>query len=223
MYEHYIYIYTHRYIYIKIIVHNVTCIILQIESFGALLETRQLSVEDQEQVFEQLRTDHEKLRRCYLQAKEDYNVLRRSGASLTDANFDHNKQLEGELFRLGMRFDEIHEKVDKNLKEKSAKRQPFQANRMVDQEQDMSHDQDEPAIDQSKQLIHGTLAGCDLVHPMEDAEFEQKIQMLHEQYNALMDRYRRLKQMAQTPEKDKEIDNLVKVSICNIKPVYNSF
>ncbi|XP_041369777.1 microtubule organization protein AKNA-like [Gigantopelta aegis] len=202
------------------LLHQAGNIAERVETFGSILETRQLSLEDQEQVFEQLRTDHEKLRRCYLQAKEDYNVLRRSGASLTDANFDQNKQLEGELFRLGMRFDEIHEKVDKNLKEKSAKRQPFQANRLVNDQSDMSHDEDESAIDQSKQMMHRTLAGSDLIQPMEDSEFEQKIQMLHEQYNALMDRYRRLKQMAPTPEKDKEIDNLVKKlkEICNEAP-----
>lgn len=43
------------------------------------MENRQLTLEEQEKAFENIRTDHEKLRRSYLQAKEDYNVLRRSG------------------------------------------------------------------------------------------------------------------------------------------------
>lgn len=52
---------------------------MQLEQFHALLEERQLTLEEQEQAFDNIRTDHEKLRRSYLQAKEDYNVLRRSG------------------------------------------------------------------------------------------------------------------------------------------------
>ncbi|XP_046550948.1 microtubule organization protein AKNA-like [Haliotis rubra] len=48
----------------------------RIESFNSLLEQRQLTLEEQEEVFENIRTDHEVLRRHYLQAKEDYNVLR---------------------------------------------------------------------------------------------------------------------------------------------------
>ena len=45
----------------------------------------------------------------------------------------------------------------------------------------------------------------------EGAEFEQRAEQLHEGYRALMDRYRRLKQMAPTPELEKETDNLVRV------------
>lgn len=52
-----------------------------------------------------------------------------TGASLPNTEFDASKELEGQLFRLGMRFDEIHERVDSNLKEKSMRRHPFQANR----------------------------------------------------------------------------------------------
>ena len=51
----------------------------QLDQFHTLMENRQLTLEEQEKAFENIRTDHEKLRRSYLQAKEDYNVLRRSG------------------------------------------------------------------------------------------------------------------------------------------------
>ena len=52
---------------------------VQLDQFHTLMENRQFTVEEQEKAFENIRTDHEKLRRSYLQAKEDYNVLRRSG------------------------------------------------------------------------------------------------------------------------------------------------
>ena len=52
---------------------------VQLDQFHNLLENQQLTLEEQDKAFENIRTDHEKLRRSYLQAKEDYNVLRRSG------------------------------------------------------------------------------------------------------------------------------------------------
>lgn len=57
-----------------------------------------------------------------------------SGAALPDSDFDPNRDLEGQLLRLGMKFDEVHEKVDTNLAEKSIHRQPFQTNRLSEQE-----------------------------------------------------------------------------------------
>lgn len=51
-------------------------------------------------MFEKIKADHDTLRRSYLQAKDDYNVLRRSGAIASESqNFDQNKELEGHLFR----------------------------------------------------------------------------------------------------------------------------
>ena len=60
-------------------------------------------------------------------------------------------------------------------------------------------------------FIQGTKAGDDLIEPKQNQELEKNLKRLHDNYNALMDRYRRLKQMAQTPERDQEIDNLVRV------------
>lgn len=181
------------------------------ESFQTLLGENQLTLQEQETVFDKIRSDHEKLRRDYLQSKEDYNVLKRSSAAGADVNFDQEKELEGELFKLGMKFDEIHERVDENMKEKSSARQPFQASRTASQgaADENRHD---PQTENMKKKLKGTKAGDDLLEPRTDLEFDKKLKHLHEEYNALMDRYRRLKQMATSPERDKEIDNLVRVS-----------
>jgi hypothetical protein len=48
-------------------------------------------VEEQEKAFENIRSDHEKLRRTYLQAKEDYKVLRRSGKKRAILKKNNNK------------------------------------------------------------------------------------------------------------------------------------
>ncbi|XP_060064275.1 uncharacterized protein LOC132544669 [Ylistrum balloti] len=194
----------------------------RMESFKTLLDEQQLTHDEQEKVFEKIRTDHEKLRRDYLQSKEDYNVLKRANANVGDVNFDQEKELEGELFRLGMKFDEIHEKVDENRQKKSSERQPFQSNR-TQANGDVSLDSSDVegrAIDHTKKKITSAMAGDDLVKPHKEQEFQDSVNRLHVEYNNLMDRYRRLKQMAQTPERDKEIDNLVKKlkHICNSEP-----
>ncbi|XP_021361526.1 uncharacterized protein LOC110455627 [Mizuhopecten yessoensis] len=194
----------------------------RMESFKTLLDEKQLTHDEQEKVFEKIRTDHEKLRRDYLQSKEDYNVLKRANASVGDVNFDQEKELEGELFRLGMKFDDIHEKVDENRQKKSSERQPFQSNR-AQSNGDVTVDGSDVegrAIDHTKKKMTSTMAGDDLVKPTKDQVFQNTVSRLHEEYNNLMDRYRRLKQMAQTPERDREIDNLVKKlkHICNSEP-----
>ena len=67
------------------------------------------------------------------------------GASLPDSDFDSNKELEGQLFRLGMKFDEVHEHVDSNLKQQTTRRQPFQTSRLA--EDQAAEDNDEVGID----------------------------------------------------------------------------
>ncbi|XP_052094415.1 uncharacterized protein LOC127730185 isoform X5 [Mytilus californianus] len=196
----------------------------RMESFKTLLEEKQLTHEEKAKVFDQVRTNHERLRHDYLQSKEDYNVLKRSQPNLTDINFDGDKELEGELFRLGMKFDEIHEAIEQSEKEKASERQPFQKKMVDANTSDMSDvnssDHEGRSVDQMKKKMKGTIAGDDLIKPRENTEFEQKVKHLHEEYSALMDRYRRLKQMAQTPEREEEIDNLVRKlrNICDDEP-----
>ncbi|XP_052221934.1 uncharacterized protein LOC127838312 isoform X2 [Dreissena polymorpha] len=191
----------------------------RMQSFQSLLGDNQLSVEEQETVFDKIRTDHEKLRRDYLQSKEDYTVLRRSTPAGLDVAFDQEKELEGQLFQIGMKFDEIHEKVDENLKEKSAKRQPFQQKRRESADLNTSMDAD-PSTENLKKKIAGVSAGNHMLEPRRDPVLDDKLKRLHDDYNALMDRYRRLKQMAKTPEREQEIDNLVKKLhiICDEEP-----
>lgn len=47
----------------------------------------------------------------------------------------------------------------------------------------------------------------------DEQQFEKRAQFLHDEFKALMDRYRRLKQMSETPEREKETDSLVRVSL----------
>ncbi|XP_064616230.1 serine/arginine repetitive matrix protein 2-like isoform X2 [Liolophura sinensis] len=185
------------------------------ESFKALLEENHLSVEQQEKVFEKLRADHDKLRRDYLQAKEDYDVLRRTQGA--DGDFDESKELEGELFRLGMKFDDIHEKVESNVKLKSSQRLPFQNSRSRAATPDSLGNR---SIDQLKPQFSDPNAGYNLVKPIPNRVFDDKLQRLHEDYNNLMQLYRRVKQRGQSANREQEIDNLVQKlwDICEEAP-----
>lgn len=197
------------------------------DSFKALLDADQLTIDEQEKVYDKVRAAHETIRRDYLQVKEDFQVLRRSSGVGDDTTFDEDKELEGALFKVGMKFDDIQEKVDVNVREKSAQRQPYQSHRDTPLSQRATplslrttplslsttpqNDFSEQAIDQLKLRMEGVLAGNDVVHEKK-MEVDEKLSRLHDEYNALMDRYRRLKQMTQSPERDEEIDQLVRVS-----------
>lgn len=135
-----------------------------------------MSHENQEKIFDQIRNDHEKLRKDYLQVKEDYNTRKRTSGT-GDVNFDEDKELEGELFRLGMKFDDIHQKVEENRKEKHSQRQPFQLNRRQSDSDILTSgmsDQEMRSVDQMKRKIRGVKAGNDLIQPKPNKEFEQK-------------------------------------------------
>jgi len=148
-------------------------------SFQNLLSEQQLTVEEQDDVFEKIRTDHEKLRSDYLQSKEDYNVLRRSAPSGLDVAFDQEKELEGQLFQIGMKFDEIHEKVEENRKEKTPKRQPFQDKRKGSSADVMNNSMEtnDPATENLKKMIKGTSAGNDMLEPRRDQLFDDKLKV----------------------------------------------
>ncbi|GFS22929.1 AT-hook-containing transcription factor [Elysia marginata] len=186
----------------------------RLETFWNSLSQGQLTLEQQEQMLDQIKGDHDKLRRTYLQAKDDYNVLRRSGVVDKDTiNFDENKELEGQLFRLGMRFDEVHETVESNLKERPAQRQPFQTDNNVNNRPEANRtDGATPVNTTTDSAIKGRpLSRTSSLDPTEEAKFERRVDNLRQEYNDSMDAYRKLKYSADsTPEGEREIESVVK-------------
>ena len=59
-------------------------------------------------------------------------MLRRQGKLDPEAEqfFDDNKAVEGDLYKLGMKLDEIEHTVQNNVKVKSQPRKPFQGTPM---------------------------------------------------------------------------------------------
>ncbi|GFN90194.1 At-hook-containing transcription factor [Plakobranchus ocellatus] len=189
----------------------------RLETFWNQLTQGQLTLEQQEQTLDLIKGDHDKLRRTYLQAKDDYNVLRRSGVVDKDAiNFDQNKELEGQLFRLGMRFDEVHETVESNLKDRPAQRQPFQTddnNNATNTNNKNNRAQENRGNGESTDAVIKTrpLSHTSSLDATEEAAFERRVNGLRQEYNENMDAYRKLKYTADSsPEGEREIEAVVK-------------
>ncbi|BFZ05620.1 hypothetical protein BsWGS_08659 [Bradybaena similaris] len=190
----------------------------RLESFCTLLDGGQLTLENQELMFEQIKSDHDTLRRAYLQVKDEYNVLRRSGALASELqNFDQNKELEGYLFRLGMRFDEVSDTMEDNLKERSKQRRPFQENqtgRHSDNRQGTDSKTDLTDVRRGSGAVTNQQTSTDgnetdVVDSPDNWRLENRVRQLREEYNANMDAYRKLKYSASTPEGVREIEHIV--------------
>ncbi|XP_077986522.1 uncharacterized protein LOC144440929 isoform X2 [Glandiceps talaboti] len=89
------------------------------ETFQKLMTESHLSQEDEKQLFDRLKAQHEQLERDYLQAKEEQNTIRRRNNLISDTNeegFDPDKEIEGEIFQLGMKLEDIQEKIQDSLR-----------------------------------------------------------------------------------------------------------
>ncbi|XP_059850023.1 microtubule organization protein AKNA isoform X1 [Hypanus sabinus] len=87
----------------------------QIGTFETFLKARKLSSGAQLKAFQKLREGQDALERGYLQAREKYRGLQQqstSANSYTIGNFDPNREMEGNIFRLGMRLEDMREQID---------------------------------------------------------------------------------------------------------------
>lgn len=96
----------------------------QILAFQILLDENHLSLEDQDKALQNIKDGMEKLQQDYRDAKEENEFMRRQGLSSgegLDMEFDENKDVEGELYKLNMKLDDLEHRVQGNLKQKSTR------------------------------------------------------------------------------------------------------
>ncbi|XP_041098518.1 microtubule organization protein AKNA isoform X2 [Polyodon spathula] len=86
---------------------------LQVDSFEDLIRAGNLNPYDQLKGFASLRQAQEALERGYLQAREEHRRLQQQGAEPGD--FDPNREVEGEIFRLGMRLEDLKDRIDQTM------------------------------------------------------------------------------------------------------------
>lgn len=176
----------------------------QINAFQILLTEKHLSLGDQEQALSNIKKTFEDLRHHHREAKDEHEFLRRQrltpgGASESSVigGFDENKDLEGAIYKLSMKLDDVDHRVQENLKERT-KRKPYQGG-----PQPVRGDHS-IAVPSSERP-----ASVDSISP----EVDRKMQRLLKEYDHLLRRYHGLKQMKRSPQRDEEISRLVQVAM----------
>ncbi|XP_041481405.1 microtubule organization protein AKNA-like isoform X1 [Lytechinus variegatus] len=159
----------------------------KVDSFEILLQENHLDPADQQRGLEGLKSGQAKLEADYMQAKEEHSMKVRLGSARgQEATFDPEKLVEGQLFQLGMRLEDIQEKVQENLRNNppelpaTPQRKPSDA--------DLAMRDPHGLVPSRRTSSHS---------PEED-------------YALLIHKYNELKQLPPHPERDKEIQKLVK-------------
>ena len=124
-----------------------------------------------------------------------------------------------------MKLDDVDHKVQENLKERT-NRKPYQAGGPQPLKADHSINLAGIAMDtggiKGRAKTTSTPVDEDLSPRRPPsvgsiaggtAEIDEKLHKLSKDYSELMDRYRRLKQMKRTPERDSEVNSLLGVSV----------
>ncbi|XP_036711999.1 LOW QUALITY PROTEIN: microtubule organization protein AKNA [Balaenoptera musculus] len=90
----------------------------KVESFVELLQAGQLTPQDQLKVFQQLKAAHVALEEEYLKACREQHVAQQlAGSTGTPRRFDPGRELEAEIFQLGVRLDELKGHIDQSQQE----------------------------------------------------------------------------------------------------------
>ena len=90
-----------------------------------LLQENQIAPSEQKTVLDRLRGDQGKLEADYMRAKEEHIALRRRNSLLSgsgEVTFDPDRALEGEIFQLGMKLEDIAEIVQVRMGRETGKR-----------------------------------------------------------------------------------------------------
>ena len=171
-----------------------------------------MTIEDQQRALQNIKNGYEKLQQSYRDAKDEHDfevrqgMLRGEGG--TNEGFDDAKELEGQLYKLGMVLDDLDHTVEGNSRRRPSKRVPFQgtpvkADHSIDVQAMQTSGRSKSADDGEGASLGGVGGG---------AGIDGRLQELEESYESLMERYERLKRMSKTPSRDAELSRLLKVS-----------
>uniref|UniRef100_A0A8D0GER1 AKNA domain-containing protein n=1 Tax=Sphenodon punctatus TaxID=8508 RepID=A0A8D0GER1_SPHPU len=90
----------------------------QVESFEELLQSGGLTPQEQLKAFARLKKAQDALEKAYLQAREEHH----QGPGGTFGGFDPHRVVEGEIFCLGMRLEELKDGIDHAAQSRSSRR-----------------------------------------------------------------------------------------------------
>ncbi|XP_048103336.1 uncharacterized protein LOC125297186 isoform X2 [Alosa alosa] len=91
---------------------------VKVAEFKNGVSTMSISIEEQQMVFKSITDAQDQLERNYMAKKEEHRALEmRSymGIARNTGEFDPDKQVEGEIFRIGMLLEDVKEQIDTNV------------------------------------------------------------------------------------------------------------
>ncbi|XP_036288668.1 microtubule organization protein AKNA isoform X1 [Pipistrellus kuhlii] len=87
----------------------------KVESFVGLMQAGRLTPQDQLKIFQQLKAAHSALEEEYLKAcREQHPAQRLAGSQGPPGKFDPGRELEAEIFQLGIRLEELKDHMEQN-------------------------------------------------------------------------------------------------------------
>ncbi|XP_055994566.1 LOW QUALITY PROTEIN: microtubule organization protein AKNA [Sorex fumeus] len=87
----------------------------KVESFAGLMQAGYLTPQDQLKGFQRLKAAHAALEEEYLQAcRAQRRSPQQAGSKCTPGTFDPGRELESEIFQLGIRLEELKDHLDQN-------------------------------------------------------------------------------------------------------------
>ncbi|XP_054440885.1 microtubule organization protein AKNA [Pteronotus mesoamericanus] len=90
----------------------------KVESFAGLMQAGRLTPQDQLKGFQRLKAAHSALEEEYLKAcREQHLAQQPAGSEGTPGKFDPGRELEAEIFQLGIRLEELKDHMEENPQE----------------------------------------------------------------------------------------------------------
>ncbi|MBN3324468.1 AKND1 protein, partial [Atractosteus spatula] len=93
-------------------------LVKHVEEFKSCLGSLSLGINEQQEVFKTLMDALDKLERSYMTRKEEHRALELKSylcKSKDIGEFDPERQVEGQIFRIGMSLEDIKEQIDENV------------------------------------------------------------------------------------------------------------
>ncbi|XP_051263550.1 uncharacterized protein LOC127367591 isoform X1 [Dicentrarchus labrax] len=90
----------------------------KVEEFKLSVSNMSVSTAEQQMILRSIMEAQDQLERKYISKKEEHRALEMQnymGLSRNTGTFDPNRQVEGDIFRIGMHLEDIKEMIDKNV------------------------------------------------------------------------------------------------------------
>ncbi|XP_051769399.1 uncharacterized protein LOC127523011 isoform X2 [Ctenopharyngodon idella] len=90
----------------------------KVDEFNTCVTTMSMNVEEQQMMLKSMMEAQDQLERNYLTKREEHRALEMQnyrGLTRNTGEFDPDREVEGQIFRIGMHLEDIKEQIDRNV------------------------------------------------------------------------------------------------------------